>query len=318
MNAAFKNLLKRWVPQALVQAAMPFSLRRRAARLGISIRARSGHFDVRRGGDTLRLARTHAIYLNDLVTEFDYFFSGVEALATPQGRLVDFSSPRYHDVIGYPDYPVLFPSMAEPVLTTRQYLGFAGLAEGMVVLDLGAYSGLTSMLFSRAVGRTGQVVAVEADAGSLACARVNFRNFARYCGNPIHLLEGAVWEHNQGIEFGSDGTLGASASAIMGGGRGTVVRTPSYTLGAIVEKFGLERVDFIKCDVEGGEKVVFRDKAFFQRFSPRIIIETHFVDGVDTQAQCAQDLGAYGYRCIPVKQDSYALPLLECSPPPAS
>jgi len=313
MNVALKNFLKNSVPKPLIRALYPYALKRRAARLGLRVEVHAGHIDVRRGGDILRLSKAHALYVGDAVAEFDFYFSAVRPLQTAAGRLVDYSSPRYHDVAGFDAYPILFPSLAEPVVTTRQYLGFAGLSEGMVALDLGAYSGLTSILFAQAIGRGGRVVAVEADQDNLECVKVNLANFAKVGACPIELLAGAVWEHNQGIEFSTEGILGASAAAIVGGNRGKVARTPSYTLSAIADKFGLQRVDFIKCDIEGAEKVCFTDQAFFKRFSPRIVIETHFVDNVDTQAKCVADLSALGYRCQRVEQDGFHLPLLQCT-----
>jgi hypothetical protein len=109
--------------------------------------------------------------------------------------------------------------------------------------------------------------------------------------------------------------MGASAVGIVGSYRGRVVKVPSYTLGAIADHYRLNRVDFIKCDVEGAENVVFTDKEFFERYSPRIIVETHFVDGVETTAKCVADLERLGYTCRKVEQDGWALPLLECSRP---
>lgn len=218
-------------------------------------------------------------------------------------------------MVGYDSYPILFPSFPEPLATTRHYIDFGGLGPGMCVLDLGAYSGLTSILFSRAVGPTGRVVAVEADLDNIDCIRTNLANFSRYCGNPITLLEGAVWEHCQGIEFSSEGNMGASATAIVGDNRGMVSRVPSFTLSSIADTVGLKRVDFIKCDVEGAEAMVFKDREFFRRFSPRIVIETHFIDGKSTEEACIRELEACGYRCELLAQNDYPLPLLKCVPP---
>jgi FkbM family methyltransferase len=315
MGATLKNLVRDLVPKPILRALYPLTLKRKAARLGLRFRTTGAFIDITRGTDTLRIAAGHTIYLGDALDEFDFLFSGVRPLKLGDGHFVDYSTPRYHDVVGFEAYPILFPGFAEPVVTTRQYLGFAGLQEGMTVLDLGAYSGLTSMLFAQATGASGLVVAVEADRISAECVKVNLANFARYCPSPIRLLEGAVWKDNTGVEFSCEGNMGASAVPIVGGNRGAVVKVPSYTLSAIADACGLSRVDFIKCDVEGAENVVFTDRAFFARFSPRIIIETHFVDGVETTAKCVADLEAVGYACRKVAQDGWDLPLLECSPP---
>ena len=73
-------------------------------------------------------------------------------------------------------------------------------------------------------------------------------------------------------------------------------------------------MDFIKCDIEGGEAVIFGDDAFFERFRPRIIVEVHPVKGEMTTAAVIRALDAQGYVTQMVKQDGIDLPLLECRP----
>jgi hypothetical protein len=204
MNPTLRRFLLRWAPGPLIRALLPLALKQRAARLGLSLSAGPGVWDLRRGGDTLRLSQAHPAYVGVAMESFDFFFSAVKPLAVAGGRLVDYSVPRRHDVVGFDDFPILFPGLAEPLGPTRQYLAFAGLGPGMVALDLGAYSGLTSILFSQAVGPDGLVVAVEADPLSQDCLKANLASFAKTCANPIAVLEGAAWEHNQGIAFSSE------------------------------------------------------------------------------------------------------------------
>ena len=207
-----------------------------------------------------------------------------------------------------------FPSFSEPLITTAQYMDFANLSEGMTVLDLGAYSGLASIMFSQAVGRTGTVVAVEADSQNTECIKRNFSNYGKYSENKIFLLEGAVWNNTDGLEFSTEGNMGSSVASIVGRNRGLVSKVPSFTLSAIADRFKLQRVDFIKCDIEGAERVVFTDRHFFQRFSPRIIIEPHIVDNSETTDKCSGDLETYGYTINRIVQEGVSLPLLECLP----
>jgi FkbM family methyltransferase len=314
MKSALKNFLKNRVPKSVIRALYPHTLRGMARRHGISLRIGPQSIDLDRGRDTLRLSKAHALHVGEAIATFDHFFSAVKAQDLGERRLVDFSAPRYHEVAGFDLFPVLFPSFPEPLAMTRHYMEFGALGPGMRVLDLGAYSGLTSILFSQAVGPAGLVVAVEADLANIQCIRANVTNFAKHCPNRIALLEGAVWEHNEGIDFSVEGNMGSSATAIVGGNRGSVSRVPSYTLSAIAEIFGLERVDFIKCDVEGAEAMVFKDRDFFRRFAPRIVIETHYIDGKSTEEACVRELEASGYSCEPLPQDDYPLPLLKCVP----
>lgn len=290
-------------------------VRRAASAAGLSCEFGEGRIDLRKGDRVIRTAARHAVYTFDLIENFAFFFDAVEPVAVNGMQLVDYSAPHSHRVQGFDLHEIVFPSIAEPVQTTLQYLDFASLAAGSVAIDLGAYSGLTSILFRERCGAEGKVIAVEADRGNIAAARVNFERYAEASGLRIDLLEGAVWNHDDGISFSSEGSMGSSASNIIG----TRIKesgglVPSFTLSAIAGRFGLDRVDFIKCDIEGGEAVIFDDDAFFARFRPRIIVEVHPVKGEMTTTAVTKALDAQGYAARTVKQDGIDLPLLECRP----
>jgi FkbM family methyltransferase len=310
-----KSLGKLIVPASMIRLVLPILLKVKAKKLGLDIRVRSDFIDIIRGFDVVRISSGHAVYLQDIINEFQYYFDAVIPFKESNKNIVDYSTPRYHDVVGFDAFPILFPSLSEPVITATQYLEFANLAEGATVLDLGAYSGLTSIIFSEAVGKTGTVIAVDADQRNIECIKRNFSNYKKYFDKNIFLIEGAVWEHNNGLEFSCEGNMGSSAASIVGNKRGSVIKVPSFTLSSIADKFNLQRVDFMKVDVEGAENVIFEDKAFFKKFSPRIIMETHVVDDIITTEKCICDLKAYGYSCKQIIQEGSAAPLLECTPP---
>ena len=109
--------------------------------------------------------------------------------------------------------------------------------------------------------------------------------------------------------------MGSSATEIVGKFRGDNNLIPSYTLSKLADLLELKRVDFIKCDVEGAEKVIFEDIDFLDKYNPRIIIEAHFVKGKETTDKCVADLTRCGYVCKRIKQFGVSLPLIECYPP---
>ena len=307
-----KSLGKLIVPASIIKKLLPFMLKGKAKKSGLNIRVRSDFIDVIRGSDIIRVSSQHAVYIPDIINEFQYYFGAVIPFKESENNIVDYSTPRYHDVIGFEAFPVLFPSFSEPVITATQYIEFANLSEGACVLDLGAYSGLTSIIFSEAVGKTGTVIAVDADQRNIECIQRNFSNYRKYFDKNIYLLEGAVWINNDGLEFSCEGNMGSSAANIVGNKRGSIMKVPSFTLSSIADKFNLQRVDFMKVDVEGAENVIFEDKKFFEKFSPRIIMETHVVDNIFTTEKCVNDLKNYGYNCKQIIQKGSAAPLLEC------
>jgi FkbM family methyltransferase len=287
-----------------------------ARRRGRRIRFGRSAIEVADGKRAIRIQLAHWFYATEIIDAFDYFYSAVAPVARGDMHVVDYSFPRFHEVVGYGTQPVFFPSFAEPMTTTRQYTDYADLKPGMTVIDLGAYAGLTSMVFQDAVGASGTVVAVEADQNNVDAIRRNFALHRSVAGIDITLLEGAAWNHDAGIVFSSDGNMGSSVAAIVGPGRGPARTVPTFTLSGIAERTGLEQVDFIKCDIEGAEAVVFSDAAFFGRFAPKIIVEPHWVAGMMTTDAVVRQLAAYGYTCRTVAQRGYAtLPLIECSPP---
>ena len=282
---------------------------------GIELAFCPDYLDFKKNHNTIRISKRHLVYSEDIINSFDYYFSAVRPIEIGDVSLVDYSTPRYHDVVGYERHPVFFPSFSEPLVTTNQYLSFANLKAGSVALDLGAYSGLTSIVFKDIVGSTGRVIAVDVDEANLTAIKKNFDNYKKLTGYDIELLAGAVWNHNQGLKFSVEGNMGSAAAQIVGEGRGKIAMIKSYTLSDVTAIYNLEKVDFIKCDIEGAEAVVFEDAKFFEKYKPRIIIEPHIVEGRETAEKCKATLNTYGYSVKRIHQCGVTLPLLECYPP---
>jgi FkbM family methyltransferase len=315
MIESIKNVLLSWLPKFLLNPLIDFWVRLAIRRKGLVFEKHKAWFDIKsKDGRCIRVSRKHNYYLQDISDSFEYYYSAVKPVDIEGTRTVDYSSEKFHEVVGYELHPIMFPSFAEPITTTEQYLSFANLAHGSVVLDLGADAGLTSILFDQLVWDSGIVVAVEADRNNIRCIKKNFALYEETTSRHIALTEGAMWEHCDGIEFSSEGNMGSSAVPIVGKKRGAVDKIPSYTLSALVAEYSLPPVDFIKCDIEGAESVLFGDAAFFARNKPRIIIEPHIINNVSTTQACIDQLSAYGYQCKEIVQHGVTLPLLECYP----
>jgi len=140
--------------------------------------------EVTKDGRKIVISHRHVIYIRDIVTQFDYYYNSVKSV----DGVVDYSTPHEHAVEGFDLFPVLFPSFSEPIITARQYLDFANLQPGQTVIDLGAYSGLTSILFAQKIGKDGLVIAVEADEENYQCADTNINRYYLKKGIPIDLL----------------------------------------------------------------------------------------------------------------------------------
>lgn len=264
----------------------------------------------------VRINRANAVYVVDMINSFDYYFGSAEPISVRQHnktyRVVDFSTPRFQRIAGFEDFPVMCPSLTEPFVTAQQYLNFAQIGEGDVVLDLGAYSALTSIAFSKVVGTTGKVVALEPDPMNHEAARTNIAMHRQINKlDNIVLMQAAVSGKRGFIELSSEGAMGSADTSMVGSYRGRAVRVDSYTLDDLVEINRLPKVDFIKMDIEGSEeKAIAASADFFARFKPRIIIEPHVVDKVLSEAALHGLLTDYGYECATIAQTGCDLPLV--------
>jgi FkbM family methyltransferase len=251
-----------------------------------------------------------------MIESFDYYFDSVVPITLGGQSVVDMSTPRYHELIGFDDFPVMFPSHTEPYVTTTQYLDFAELKEGDTVLDIGAYAAVTSITFSKLVGGKGLVFAFEADAQNQACAIRNIRLAERTWGlSNVSLIQKAVWSHSNGIEFSTEGAMGSSAVAITGRGRGLATKVPSISLGDFCQAYALEKIDFIKIDIEGGEiEVLESSRDVLLRYTPKIIVEPHHVSGALSTEKCCTILREIGYQITLIEQFGSSIPLIAASP----
>lgn len=274
----------------------------------------------RTGRREIWISRGNAVYTPDMVGSFDYYFNAVEPFRQSKAAgghlIVDYSSSRFHQVRGFADFPILCPSLVEPYQTCEQYLEFAQLREGQTVFDLGSYSGLTTIAFSKAVNSTGRVIAVEPDPTNYGACRQNLdlnRRLNRL--DNVSLLPLAIAGKRGMLTFSSEASMGSSAVSVVGGYRGAVIEIPCVSLADLVEQSGVERVDFIKMDIEGSEFDAIRNaEAFFRDHRPRLIVESHVVNGKLNADDLINLMNGYGYQCKVIEQWGVPLPLVTAIP----
>jgi FkbM family methyltransferase len=139
-------------------------------------------------------------------------------------------------------------------------------APGDVVIDGGGCYGDTALYFANAIGSSGKVYSYEFDAENLDIYRHNM------LVNPslsrrVQLVENALWgTPGEEIHFRADG---AGTRLDPHSGTSSNVNTViTDTIDALVERYGIAKVDFIKMDIEGAElealkgarKTILRDR----------------------------------------------------------
>lgn len=119
---------------------------------------------------------------------------------------------------------------------------------GDTIVDVGAGIGSEVYYYSKMVGKTGRVIAIEAHPVTFACLR-------EFC--EVNKLDNVVALH---VAVGDcDGSVMIDdradhvANSIMGTKAGSPV--PLKTLDRILEEQGLGEIDFLKMNIEGAEKL---------------------------------------------------------------
>jgi len=132
---------------------------------------------------------------------------------------------------------------------------------GGVVLDIGAYIGDHTIYYLNKVGANGKVLAFEPNKRSFECLNYNLGSYknCQLFNNPVSNVKKYfdVVEPNEniGMAFIQDGKQVESI---------------------IIDDLNLDKVDFIKIDVEGFEIEVLEGcKKTLEKFSPTLIIEVN-------------------------------------------
>lgn len=149
---------------------------------------------------------------------------------------------------------------------------------GETVLDIGAYVGRYTLLSSRYVGEKGQVVSVEAHPGIFKLLRKNLIlnkiSNATTVNAAISNCEGHVKLYH-GYASGWHSIVQKSAET--GWSLNEYTKVPSRTVDNLMKEIGIDKVDWMKIDVEGAELKVLEGSLETLRNNEnlKIIVEIH-------------------------------------------
>jgi len=181
---------------------------------------------------------------------------------------------------------------------------------GDVVFDCGAHIGV----FSRVAVAAGAklVVAVEPSPLNLECLR---RNMAPEiaAGRVIVVPEG-VWDTDGKLPFHMDPANSAGNSLLVGEKgakpRPITIEVPLTTVDNLAARFKLERVDFIKMDIEGAETNALRGaRATIRAYRPRMAICTYHTrtDAVQVPIEVRKAKADYRTECGPCEEQDFRI-----------
>jgi FkbM family methyltransferase len=179
------------------------------------------------------------------------------------------------------------------------HLAAARAAPGDVAIDAGGCFGETALWLSHAVGPTGRVISLELAPGNLEILRANLERNPTYA-TEIDVVEAALWERSgEQLAIAMDGPAssiaGGQPSTAAGAGAGAV----TVALDDLLQDpdHDLQRVDFVKMDIEGAEPAALRGaRTTLGRFRPRLAIAVyHDIDHLWQLPRMIDALGL-GYR----------------------
>lgn len=161
------------------------------------------------------------------------------------------------------------------------------------IVDLGSNVGFTVADFAHRYPQA-RIVGVEMDRRNfeLACS-----NTARY-GGRVTLLHAAVWTHDGVVHYAGDAddafhVAGEEVAAV--GSEANATRTaPAKRIATVLEVCGVDRVDYMKIDIEGAEGAIFAEPIEWARRVRSMKIEVH---APVTTAFVASALTPLGFAC---------------------
>lgn len=151
------------------------------------------------------------------------------------------------------------------------------LKTGMTCLDIGANIGYYVLLESKIIGDNGKVIAIEPSPQNYNCIK---KNLELQNSQNVKAFNFAAGDTNGNIRFfineRSNGCKVLLEGEELPNRPGTVIQVPVKRMDDFLKELGVERVDFVRMDVEGYEWNIFQGmKNTIRKSKPIIQLEVH-------------------------------------------
>lgn len=198
-------------------------------------------------------------------------------------------------------------NLAEQARDIYKTAGPWGIREGDVVLDCGAHVGVFAHL---ALARgAGKVIAIEPSPRNVECLR---RNFAKEIAEErLVVYPKGVWNREEMLVLRQTDENSAADTVVMeqpGAHEGETV--PLTTIDKLVAELGLDRVDYIKMDIEGAEVPALEGaRETLLRWKPRLALAAYHKsdDPVTLPAAVRRAFDGYRGQCASCIMDEAGL-----------
>lgn len=159
------------------------------------------------------------------------------------------------------------------------YGKFYDLKPGDVVLELGAYKGYFALRAAKDVGPTGRVLAVEPLPTNCEVLRMNVRENELA---QIDVFENAIWKTSKEIVFHTSENQLNSINKEKVVRKSTEIRVQGLSIDDLIEKAGLEKIDFVRVQLNGVEQEALEGFTSVEEYRPVLMIAVPYIksDGV--------------------------------------
>jgi len=140
------------------------------------------------------------------------------------------------------------------------------------IIDLGANVGYASVWY-HAYFPTARIVAVEPDSANVQTARVNFELACRE-GGRLEIEETAIWHSESHVKLVNPAGT-AWGFKVYEAEPEEPGAFPATTMAAIMQRHGMDTVDLVKIDIEGGERYLFAKNTEWLDRVNALVIELH-------------------------------------------
>lgn len=182
----------------------------------------------------------------------------------------------------------LVPTLKDTIVThliycKQSYERYLKVERGDIVVDAGACIGGFTLIASNRAADKGLVVAIEPEPANSSTLRRNTSGLSN-----VRTVEKCVWKSRgkMRLNLAEEGIDGHS---LLPSPRGKWVEVEADTIDNIVSKLGIERVDFLKMDVEGAEMEALEGAEWVLKRVKKIVIAGYHKLG-------------YGRSCYGVRQ----------------
>jgi FkbM family methyltransferase len=169
-----------------------------------------------------------------------------------------------------------------------------------IVIDAGANCGHLSIFFSKLVGQNGKIFAFEPDKFNIERIQKNL-SLNPDLPNTIIIEDLLLWDKNELIDFYEAGTVGSSA--VWMPDMEHCVKKKAVTIDEWVETNSIQKLDFIKMDIEGAE-IQALDGCIktIKTLKPNFAIASyHIVNGEQTYIKLEKFFSELNYPYLTVK-----------------